>query len=299
MTHLFGQKKQKVIQTINDLTPSDVCLITRSYHDSWIDWSNDDKYIVYISPAAGNNNLYRIPLDSIHLVETQNNFFVANYLLDPTIDIPMQQITFERDRYIDSPIFLPETNAVAYQTHFKYSPNGFFDYDIRVYDFKIEKTKIIYKGELLFFDFIDSDTMLFVNKIDKNTLQKLTISTGEITSFVTLAHTIEGLQFDSDHLLIKSSNGIYTLDLKTQQFKLIYDRKIFATRMLLNDNQLFATFPGPASGMVDIKSKNYITFFNATDYEPSLSNNKKFVAAISERSLGILIKRVESPTITE
>lgn len=288
----YGQSNKKGSKYIYQTDADDVCLITRSEHISWIDWSADDKRIFFITPSSGTINLFEIPIDKLELTEIQDNFYVANYLLDPTVPSPVKQITFEREREVNYPICLPNSNMVAYQTNFKYSPNDFYDHDIRIYDFEHKKTRIVYKGKVELFDFIDNQHMLFLKDGDTKNILKLNIETGEVTPFFTVEFAIEAMQFEGNRLLLKSLNNVYLLDYEEQTVSKIYNRKLFATRMFLVDNELFTTFPGPATGMIDLEMNERYLFFNAQDFEPTLSNDRNFIAAISQRSLGILIKRI-------
>ncbi len=77
-----------------------------------------------------------------------------------------------------------------------------------------------------------------------------------------------------------------------KETKNIYDGKKIATRLAKVGKNLIATFPGPASGYVDLKTKKKESYFNSYDFEPSVSNSNSFVAVVSEGASGILIKRL-------
>ena len=98
-TNLFSQLK--IENGLKQLNIDDVCQITRVSHDSWIDWTTNDDYIVYISPESGKNNLYRIKVSDIELTELKTGFYGAKYLLDTLAKNPTKQLTFETKRTVE------------------------------------------------------------------------------------------------------------------------------------------------------------------------------------------------------
>ncbi len=58
--------------------------------------------------------------------------------------------------------------------------------------------------------------------------------------------------------MVNTSKGIYSIDLVKKETKNIYDGKIIATRLAKVGKNLIATFPGPASGYVDLKTKKKV-----------------------------------------
>ena len=113
------------------------------------------------------------------------------------------------------------------------------------------------------------------------------------SDFMSFDFSVTALQIQKNELLINSSNGIYSIDLQKKELENIYKGKIFATRLTIVDQNLIATLSGPASGFVNLKTKKVTKYFNAYDYEPTVSNSNTFVAVISEGASGILIKRIK------
>jgi|TARA_B110000037_G_C17006562_1_gene459499 Tol biopolymer transport system component len=287
----FSQLKLDI--GLTQLGKEDICQITRVSHDSWVDWSINDDYIVYISPQSGNNNLYRIKIADLELTKVQSGFYAASYLLDSLAKNPTEQITFETERTVECPVIVPNSNKVAYRSYFCNESYECLDFDLRIYDFKTKESKTIFKEEMYLFDFIDSERLLFVPHNNDSIIKELNIKTGKTSTFKTFDFKVTALQIHSGKLLINSSNGIYSIDLIKKDLEKKYSGKIFATRLTIVDQKLVATLPGPASGIIDLNTNTETKLFNAYDYEPTLSNDNKFVAVISERALGILIKRIK------
>jgi len=289
--HVTKQNEDK--SGLEQIGLNTICQVTRGSHDSWIDWTINDDYIVYISPQSGKNNLYRIKIENIELTEVKTDFYVANYLLDTLAHNPTEQLTFETKRTVECPVIVPNQNKVAYRSYYCNDSYECLDFDLRLYDFQTKKSKIVLEEEVYLFDFIDQERLLFVPHDNDSTIKELNISSGKTSVFKKFNFKVTALQIQSNKLLINSSNGIYSYDLNNNELSKKYSGQIFATRLTIIDNKLIATLPGPASGIVDLKSNEEFKLFNSYDYEPTLSNNKKFVAVISEGAMGILIKRMK------
>lgn len=285
-----GQDGDK--EGLDQIGENDICQITRSSHDSWADWTNNDDYILFISPHSGTNNLYQIKIDSIELKQIRKGFYLASYLLDTSIQSPIEQLTFEIVRTVESPVIIPGQKKVAYITYFCDDSYECFDFDLRLYDFQTKKSKILIKEEIYLFDFIDHERLLFTTVENDSLIKELNVNSGKISDFKKFDFKVTALQIQSNNLLMNSTRGIYSYDLSKQVLTKKYDGKIFATRISIIDDKLIVTLPGPASGIVDLKSDEESKIFNTYDYEPTPSNNKRFVAAISEGLGGIIIKRM-------
>lgn len=290
-TNLISQLE--IENGLKQLNVNDVCQITQASHDSWIDWTTNDDYIVYISPESGKNNLYRIKVDDLPLTELKSGFYGASYLLDTLAKHPTEQLTFETKRIVESPVVLPNSNKVAFKTYFCNDSYECLDFDLRVYDFDTKKTTIIYKDKVYLYNFINSENLLFVSHDNDSSIKELNLKTGVTSDFMSFDFSVTALQVHGDEVLINSSYGIYSIDLQKKELVNIYKGKIFGTRLAIVDQNLIATLPGPASGFINLKTNEETKYFNTYDYEPSVSNSNIFVAVISEGASGILIKRIK------
>lgn len=294
-TYNIAYSQSKTVKGLDQLNSESVYQITSDSHDSWVDWSNNDKSIFFISPKTGNNNIYRIHLNEITFVELKPGFFAAKYLIDSTATAPIKQITFETERIVESPVSIPNINQVAFITYLceSYECGNF---DVKILDLNENEAQTILLEEespIYFYDFIDENRLLYVSENSDSTLMEVNISTGQKTSFKSLGFPISALNVDSENILVGSPEGIYSVDIESKELKLVYDGKLLGSRISKAAQNLIGTLPGPAAGMVNIETNEQTKFVDSYDYQPSLSNNKKFVAIISEGAGGILIKKIE------
>lgn len=292
-SHQSEIKQYENFSYLNQIENEDVCQITKSNHDSWIEWTQDDKSIVFISSKSGKNNLYRINLGNIELSKINKGVYIASYLIDTFKFNPTDQLTFETQRIVECPVIVPNENKVAYRTYTCSEALECLDFDLRIYDFQTKKSKIIIEEEIDIYDFIDKDRILFISNDEDSVIKELNIHTSKINLFKKFDFKITSLQIQSHLLLMSTSNGVYSYNLINKELSQIFKGQIVGTRMTLLANKLLVTLPGPASGIIDLETKKEQILFNTYDYEPVLSHNKQFVAVISESAMGILIKRIK------
>ncbi len=287
--NLTGQTK---IYGFDQLKEDDISLVTQASHDTWIDWSIKDDFIYFISPESGSNNLYRIKVDSIELIEIRDGFYAASYLVDASIERPIEQITFEADRIIDSPVVAPEANKVVYQSYSCDRSYNCTDFNLTLYDLEKKDRKVLVEDQVSHFAFIDSNTLLFVLGENNKVIKQLDLESGEVTKYKALDLEMTTLQVSAGKIIINTSEGVYTIDPENMSMQKIYSGKVVANRLTLYGSMLIATLPGPASSLIDLTDNTEVRLFNAYDYEPTASKKGKYVAAISEAAAGIVVKQI-------
>lgn len=287
----YGQSKVKGLDNLNNEA---IVQLTSDSHDSWVDWSNDDESIFFISPKSGNNNLYQIQLNKIELTEVRPNIFAASYLIDSLSAPPITRLTFEDEIIVESPISIPETDQLAFISY-KCDPYPCEEFSIKILDLIKSKVKTVLEesSSIFFYDFINENKLIYVTEASDSTIMELDLSTGVKTSFVSINSSISGLNIVDDKILIGAENGIHSLDIETKESEIIYSGQLFGSKISKVDNYLIGILPGPASGMVNLETKEATKFIDSYDYQPSVSNNKKYVAVISEGAMGILIKKLD------
>lgn len=288
---LYGQSTMK---GLDNLSTEGIVQLTSDSHDSWVDWSNDDKSIFFISPKSGNNNLYQIQLDKIGLTEVSPNIFAASYLIDSLSNSPITQLTFEDEIIVESPLSIPETNSVAFITY-KCDPYPCEGFSIKTLDLISNEVKTVLEesSSIFFYDFINDDKLIYVTEESDSTIMELNLSTGAKTSFASIGSSVSGLNIVDGAILFGSENGVYSIDVETKESEIIYSGQLFGSKISKVGNYLIGILPGPASGMVNLETSETTKFADSYDYQPSVSNNNEYVAIISEGAMGILIKKLE------
>lgn len=288
---LYGQSTMK---GLDNLRSEAIIQLTSDSHDSWVDWSNDDESIFFISPKSGNNNLYQIELHEIEFTEVRPNIFAALYLIDSLSNSPITQLTFEDEIIVESPLSIPETNSVAFITY-KCDPYPCEGFSIKTLDLVSNEVKTVLEesSSIFFYDFIDDDILIYVSEESDSTIMELNMSTGVKSSFASVGNSISGMNVVDDAIIIGSENGVYSLDIKTKESEIIYTGQLFGSKISKVGNYLIGILPGPASGMVNLESSETTKFVDSYDYQPSVSNDNEYVAIISEGAMGILIKKLE------
>jgi hypothetical protein len=288
---LYGQSTVKGLDSLNN---DAIVQLTRDSHDSWVDWANDDESIFFISPESGNNNLYQIQLNEIELTEVRPNIFAASYIIDSLSSSPITQLTFEDEIIVESPLSIPETNSVAFITY-KCDPYPCEEFGIKTLDLNTNEVEMVLEetSSIFFYDFIDDDKLIYVTEESDSTIMELNLSTGVKASFASIGTSISGLNIVDGKILIGSESGVFSLDTETKESEIIYFGQLFGSKISKVGNYLIGILPGPASGMVNLESKETTKFIDSYDYQPSVSNNNKFVAIISEGAMGILIKALD------
>ena len=280
---------------ISDLKKGKILLLTQDSHDSWLDWSNDDKYIYYISAKSGNPNLYRIRVDDVPFMKIKGRYQKATYLHGKTKS-PVEQLTFEKDRIVECPVVLPNSNRVAYRSYI--CDEGCSDFNIRIYDHLTKASTTILDVKSYAFDFITDDSLLYVPHDAKSKIMLLKVSTGEKSVYLDAGENVTGLQVrhSANLLFYKTDKAAFKVNPAKQEPRKIYNGKIGFTRIDMVGDKVIGTFKNiytPASGTLDLSTKQLKLIFDSYDYEPSVSCDGKFVAAIDESMQGIVLKRLD------
>jgi len=288
---LYGQSTMKGLDSLSN---GAIVQLTRSYHDSWIDWANDDESIFFISDESGNNNLYQMYLDEIELTEVKPEIFAASYLIDSLSNSPITQLTFEDEIIVESPLSIPETNSVAFITY-KCDPYPCEEFSIKTLDLTSNEIKTVLdeQSSIYTYDFIDHETLIYNTEESDSTIMVFDLSTGVKSSFASIGTSIFGLNILDKKILIDSEDGVYSLDVETKEYEIIYSGNLSGIKISRVENYLIGVLPGPASGMVNLESNEATKFVDSYDFQPSVSNNNEYVAIISEGAMGILIIKLD------
>ena len=278
------------------------CIITQDSHDTWASWSPDDSLLAFISPISGLDNLYLIKINDLKLLETkEKNIYVAEYLTtQQTRSKYYIQKTFSSSYIIDGPEWSPNGKNILLRTYDCSSTKlGCKDFKLLIYDLDSGYSKTVFKSDvnIKLYCWLDNNIILLTTENDNKKIYRLDLTSAEKELVFQHKEEIEAFTLDNGALIIGTKNLIGNFNLGTKAlewYKLPFGFN--GTRVNRYLRKIILTAPGkggPAAGWYDLDSKATKLFLDSYDYEPSISNTKRYVAFISEGVGGIVVKRLQ------
>lgn len=287
-----------------DLPVGSSCLITQDSHDSWASWSPDDSQLAFISAISGIDNLYLLKIADMKLLESQEpNLYVAEYLTRPQArNESYVQKTFSTDYTIEGPEWSPDGKSILLHTYQcpadPSDDSDCKDYQLLVYNLADGSSKTVFKSDsaLTLHCWLNNNAILLATENDDQKIYQLDLNTSKKDLLFDSQKTIEGFTVDKGDLLIATEDAIGTFNLAAKAIK--WDQlptEFKGTKIGRSGRKFILTAGGddPAAGWYDLDTQITETFMNTYDYEPTISNSRKYVAFISEGLNGIIIKRLQ------
>lgn len=292
-----------------------LCIITQaSHHDTWVSWSPDDTQLAFISPTSGgHDNLYVIRINELKLLKNKdnnlyfaedNNIYVAEYLCTGrkiSKSISKSYITQKtHTKYtIDGPQWSPSGRYILVRSYDCSTRRGCKDFKLLTYDLNSGATKTVLRADanMNIYCWLDDNAILIIAKNDNGRIYKLNLTSGKKELVFEHKKEIEGFTLDNGDLIIGTEDliGIFNLKSRTTEWHKLPE-EFGGTRINRYSRKIILTasgYGGPAAGWYDLDSKTTELFLDSYDYEPSLSNTKRYVAFISEGVGGIVVKRLQ------
>jgi len=212
---LMGCKnKFPTVNGVQNLTTASGCLLTKEFHDGWLDWSPSGEFLFFASSASDNLNLWRINMEEVELAVSPEGVMVASHILEGNFSKIAEQVTFLTEKDAICPVLSPNGEQMLFITY-SCSDSGCADFDLRIMDFSTGESRILLTENVDYFDFLGQDRFVFVTKDNDSTLQEYELKTGEVREFLAFDQPLLAMQFTSGQLLVRTGNGVEAIDLET------------------------------------------------------------------------------------
>ncbi|HAA11652.1 MAG TPA: hypothetical protein DCE41_08110 [Cytophagales bacterium] len=289
----YGQDL-RVISGIEEMNPGAYTIVTMQLHEGWLDWFPTDEYVVFASDFSGTENVWRLRVADLDLVEMYDGIFKASFLLQYQFASTAEQLTFETERKAINPAVSPDGNAMLYQA-FRGTDSVCEDYAVQLLDLESRTTTPLAKERWLLYDFLSPETVIYVPYEQDSLVMKLNLITKEVSEWQSFNYPISGLQVGSEQVLLNGGGEVHAVRLADGKRTLLYEGEVLGTRLNLTDSRLVATLPAistTAGGYVNLNTDEVTVLMNGLS-EPVVSHNGEFVVVKSEFIQSLLVFRLE------